>query len=520
MSDDRTFGLQTAKNAIWNSAFFVFSVFFGFITAPILVRKIGVDGFGLYGLIISVLAPLNLTNLGFGEATVKFVAQFYKEKNFGKVQEYISTTFFMSLCVGVFGAVALAFFGSSLAEAVFKIPVQQKIIVQQIFYVVAAGWFIQSIMSIFIAILPAVQNYKSLTIGNTILLVINSSLAICVVLFGGGLLGYTIATVTGTLISLIWWYVVTKRMLPQITFVPKLYKSAWQSSFRFGGWHTIGQVGGIMANQSDKYLLGTFLSTTAVGIYNVALSIEQTAYLSIWRLAEVLFPAFSSISNEPREHHFRLLMRATWLLTALAVSALISVIPISYDLLKLWINEDVARQGSIVLQMLCLGGTLGCAQNATYFYILGTGRTKLLALFSIISGVITFSVAFSVLPVYGLKAAGVSGVAAQIVFNLIVYPILYRKIFGKNLSFKTLFSAMYFPVLIGLGIAVGLSMSGLIHADNWFVLVFWYFLIAGITLSLIILLNRITPGYRERENDMRLITERVIINIKQYIRKK
>jgi len=519
MPDSQTFGIKTAKNAVWNVSFFIFSIFFGFITAPILVRKLGLEGYGLYGLIMSILAPLNLTNLGFGEATVKYVAQYYKEKNFAKVQEYISTTFFMSILVGVIGFILIFLFGSKVAVAIFLIPTKNLDIIHHLFHIVAFGWLLQNIVGIFLAVLPALQNYKYLTIGNTILLVFSSSVAITVVLLGGGLIGYTAATVLGSFVAMFYWYFTAKKLLPQVNFIPRLYKEVWKNSFRFGSWQTTAQVGGILANQSDKYLLGSYLSTAAVGIYNIAFSIEQTVYLIIWRLGEVLFPAFSYISDETPEHHFRLLMRASWLLTILAVSLLIPLIPISYDLLSLWINPAVAIKGSIVLQLMAIGGAMGCSNNATYFYLLGMGRTKVLAAASMISGIISFTVAFLTLPVYGLKVAGLAGVVVQLIMNGILVPLFFKKIFRQGMSYKILFASMYAPTIIGVLVSLGLHFSGIIVSPTWFHVILFYIIIVLLTFFLILITNHFMPYHQEREDDIKILYKKFVLVIKPLFNK-
>ena len=95
------------QNSFWNFVSFVFSLIVSFITVPIVVNKLGVEYFGIYGLITGMLAPLCLANLGFGEATIKYVAQYAHKGNPDKVRKYIATTYMMNGVVGIVGCLII-----------------------------------------------------------------------------------------------------------------------------------------------------------------------------------------------------------------------------------------------------------------------------------------------------------------------------------------------------------------------------------------------------------------------------
>jgi O-antigen/teichoic acid export membrane protein len=508
-SQNQTLAVKTVKNALWHiSGFFVTTVL-GLVVTSLVVNRIGIASFGLFGLIAAVLAPLSLANLGFGEATVKYVSQYVHEGDFNKAEQYISTTFFMNLLVGLGGAIVIAVFGRFVFTAFFHIEANYMATVKVCLYLVAAGWFFNQASAVLIGIPAAFQKYHFVAAGNMIIMLSNSILILLFVLGGGGLIGYTGATVAGSFINFFYWYVIAKRIFPTAKIRPAFHREVWRSSFHFGGWQAISQLGGIMAGQADKYLLGAFLTPAAVGIYNVSLTVQQRAYSSIFTMSEVLFPAFSSLSNESLELKADALMKASWMLTVVAVCVISPLIPLAHDLITLWINSDVAREGGLVLQTLAVAGTLGSATNATYFFLLGTGRTRTITLLAIITGVVTVIVSASVLPLFGLRAAGWSSIAAmfaQMAFVLIVL----RNVFGTVLSWSTIVTSLHAPILVGLLIALLIARTGHSVITTWPGLILAYVMLASLMLIATMAVNSLLPHGRERYNYIKTLIKSLL----------
>ncbi len=504
MHENQSLAVRTIKNALWHISGFAINTVLGLIVTSIVVKQIGVSYFGLFALMTAILAPLNLANLGFGEATVKYVAQYVHEGDMTKAEQYISTTFFMNLVVGVAGAFLIAVFGRFIFAAFFHLQQEQLEIVKICLYLVAIGWFANQATAVMIGIPAAFQKYHYVAAGNMLVMFINSTLILLFVLNGGGLIGYTGATVAGGFFSFFYWYFIAKKIFPSARIRPAFHLEVWKSSFHFGGWQAVAQLGGILANQIDKYLLGVFLNPAAVGIYNVALTVEQRAYSSVFTMSEVLFPAFSSITNQSLKLKAEALMKSSWMLTVAAVCVLAPLIPLAHDLLALWINFDVAREGSIVLQTLCVAGVLGCATNATYFFLLGSGKTRTITMLSVLTGAVAATASFAVLPRFGLKAAGWSSIAA-VITQIVLLNIVVRNIFGKILAWSYIVTSLYAPVIVGLSIAFMISLAGHPAATSWSQLILSYVFFSLVTLGGVMSANCSLPHGRERNEYMRML---------------
>ena len=448
-----TTGGRAIANSLWNIVPMVWSLLLGVATIPIIVKGIGMDHFGLFGLFAVLLAPLSMANLGFGEATIKYVAEHAATGDYNNCARFVRTTLFFNLAVGVAGGCLIVSTGPMLANRFFNIPARDSHLFNRCLALVGVNWAVNQASSVFMGIAPAMQRFRVVATGQMIVTTCTAVATVGAVLGGLGLFGYTAANLAGASLGLVVWYTAGKILLPRQDFSPRLDKAVWNRAFSFGVWQAAAQLGGMLASQAERFILGAYLIPKSVGLYNVAFSLETRAYQVVFKMSEVLFPIFSAAGADSLERKFLLLTRATWLLTSLSVCALVPMVGLAGPLLAAWINPETAREASLTLQVFSIGGILGCATNATYFFLLGTGRTKLVAVLSFVTGVSTVLGALLIIPRFGFRGAAFASLISMVVQQTLLIAYLLPRIFGPAFSLVKCFVAFHLPVAIGLALA-------------------------------------------------------------------
>jgi O-antigen/teichoic acid export membrane protein len=493
--------IKTIKNSLLNIASFVIGLLINFYLLRYVVEQIGIESYGISALLFVIIAPLNLTNLGFGEATTKFVAENVHQGNFVKAGAFIRTTFFMNLTIGVFGCLLVFFVGGPLVMRAFQAQINPELtqVVTNCMRVIAFGWLFNQCSATFMGVPVAMQQFKKVALGNLLSVIATALFTFLLLSQQWGLLGFTIATVLGQLVALLYWYFTAQLSMPTISLAPKIDKEAWKASFSYGGWQTIAQIGGILAQQAEKYVMGVMLNTASVGIYNVVLNIQQKIYMLVHKLSEVLFPMFSSISNDTEERKANILIKSTWITTSIAVTLLVSVIPFAHTLILLWMkNETIALQGEFVLQTICVAGAFGSATTAGYFFLLGIGKTQKITYIAILTGVVTVIASLIVLPIYGLKGAGWSALIASMAQSMAITRVMFTAL--KNVvPFTAILTAIFGPIFTGTSIAFGVYYLVPIAFTNWFSLGIGYLFMLVVTAISILFITRLLPHGKEHE---------------------
>lgn len=496
-------GRRLIQNALWNLVPYAWGFALNLLAVRIVVDRIGVGEFGLFGLLAAVLAPLTLANLGFGEATVKYVAGALHRNDLQEAGRYARTTLAQNLGVGVLGAVALAVVGPWVVGPLFHLGADAHHDATLVLRWIALGWIGTQAAGVFFGITAASQRFRLVAIGI-------ASTQTLVALGGGvgatlgGLGGYAAGTATGTIAGGLVWLLLVRQVLPGISLRPTVDPVAWREAFRFGGWQTIANLGTIAANQTERLLLGIFLTPSAVGYYNISQTFEQRVYAAVYALSQVLFPHFATLEEAPPERKAELLLRASWLLTALAVCVLAPLIPLAHPLLGIWISATAADAGAPVMQALALAGILGCATNASFFFLLGNGDTKSLAALSGVTGLATVVVAAVVLPRYGLRMAGVAAAASMVAQQGMLALVILPQVLGRAIRPLALVNALYAPVVAGL-VVVGITLVLGPAPRGWLMLALTYAAV-GVGCALAIgIITLVLPGRGERMRDLRTV---------------
>ncbi|MCC7003011.1 MAG: oligosaccharide flippase family protein [Gemmatimonadaceae bacterium] len=494
-------GQRLAANAVWNLLPFGLGFILNLAAVSLVVGWIGVDDFGLFGLLAVVLAPLTLANLGFGEATVKFVAEAAHAGDLETAGRYVRTTLAMNLLVGVAGALLLAFILPPLALRVFSLPAQELPRVTGVLRAIALSWLSNQAAAVFLAVPPAFQRFRLAALGHAITLTLLAGGGVLGA-YIGGLVGYAFGTAGGAAAGVVVWRTLARRLLPAVSLWPAFDRGAWHRSLRFGGWQAVAQLGTLAASQAERFLLGVFLSPGAVGYYNIAQGFEQRMYSAVYKMSEVLFPHFSTLSDVDPARKSGLLLRASWLLTSLAVCALAPLIPLAAPLLVTWISPEAGAQAAPVMQALAIAGILGCASNASFFFLLGMGDTRGLALLSGVTGIVTIVVALLVLPRWGLPVAGVAAAAAMIAQQLCLSAVLLPRRLGAALRPGALMAALYAPVVAGLAVAALAFAAGASAVRGWPAVIGGYAAVGLLTAIAIGAISEVMPGRDERRRDI------------------
>lgn len=250
----------------------------GLISTLILARLLTPEDFGivvLAGLIVAVLDAL--TDFRFGQALVHYQDATDDEYN---------TAWTFNLIRGM-AVAAILVGGAWLFAAIFKEP---RLV--EVFWVLGL-----------IAILNGLQNIGTVQFTKDIRFDREFRLSI------GPKIGTFVVTVTLALLWRSYWALIAGMVAGSVVrlalsyvmhpYRPRFCVSASRRLFAFSAWLMGGQVITLINQRLEQFLIGGFLSTALVGVYNVAYELAAMATSElVGPAAQALFPGFSKIAND------------------------------------------------------------------------------------------------------------------------------------------------------------------------------------------------------------------------------
>lgn len=510
---ERTSSFHLLGNSAWNAAAFLTAVGLNLLVLPFVVLRLGVAAFGVAGLVTACVAPALAFSTALALSTTRELAQRLAPEERDDARRFFATALLLGCVVGGLTTAILALGGAPFARHAFNLNGNAARDLELAFMFGAGGWFCQCLSAVFLALFTARQDYPrvaSISVASAIV-----STASMVVLIprwpqASTLLG---CQALGFATSLLAAFAISRRVLAKWLAPPALDRAALAGLINLGGWQFAAQGCGMIAAQADRYLLGAFLQPQFVGFYTIAQRLEEAVYIGILKVGEILFPFFSSLQKEPADRIADLLFRSSWVLNALAASALGALIPVAGPLLHLWTGEEVAAQAQRLLVVLSIAGMMGCNANVFVFYLLANGRSRAIALISLVTALFTLVTSAVALPLFGWQAAGWSslvGVSGQIAVTM----FLLRQSFDLADMWSRVAHFVLLP--LGTGIATALALrccagDQLFNvATGWWYVGGSYCLAAGIIFGVVVAVSRIGPHGAVCWQDLGAIVSRLL----------
>ena len=458
-------GARLVSNSRWNLIAFGISLVINFATIPIVISYIGLDAFGAAGLVLAIYAPFMLVGTVLGQAMVRELSPRMAAGDFEHAAPVLSTGLF--LC-GAGSAAVVALLVLAGESSVYFLSKQSSATVNWslAFLVAGFGWAAQQGVMILQATVAATQRYASLA-GISIAAAVASSASIVAgSMLLPGYLGFLLGTSIGFLLSLALWVVWVRRLMPLLFPLPRFGWREVRGITEFGKWLGGAHFAGAVGNQVDRYVLGALAPLAVVGQYNVAMRLQEVVHMGLLKATEVLFPHFTVTADDPLERRASFFIQASWILNVLGVAALAPLIPLSSELLTLWINKETADGGAQMLRTLAAAGILGCGVNVYYFFAIGTGQSARIAGLTVAHAVLTVGLTIIAITTFGPLAAGAGYLVANAI-RLGVTVWFTGQQFSTVVSMRKLMQGTLPPLIAGLLIAVAWWQSGWLAPAGW-----------------------------------------------------
>ena len=413
MADDAESGVSTALQSVARGAGArVISLsavrILGFVTTFLLTHSLGASLYGIYsfGKTLNSIAA-EITNLGTDQSIVRFLPHYEGERTAQNrvVGLATLTSFVGGLVVG-----AILYFA---APVITEYTLKQPLLVPVLRLFAATLVFITltgCISNVFRALeLPgyqvisgsiARQVFRLITVGT-------------IVVIGATLIGVLVAVVVAWILAFIFgvWL-----LLSRLDLRPSLEGSR-PSLSRFYSYSvplTLGDVGVLIQKQVDVLMIGIFLPSSAVGIYNLSLVLSQAIGIP-GTATNTLYPAIASRMYSAGEHEDlqSVYKRVTrWAFTA---ALLIGVGLLSLSSTALSVFGKGFSSGAEVLSLLCIAVLVNLASGPTGITLNMTDHQYLTMLNQWGAGIANVVLNYLFIPRFGLSGAAYATVIVMAV---------------------------------------------------------------------------------------------------------
>jgi O-antigen/teichoic acid export membrane protein len=509
MSVDLKDRYQTKKNLVFNFLTFLVNATIGIFIPPFLIKKLGVDAYGLIPVSMSITSVMLLVTVSINGTLSRFLSLDF-EKNSVSANKTFNTAFF-SLLILILVLLPLSIYFSFNASAFLSIPIRVLDDSKWLFLTVLIAFLINTFASLYNSI-AYVKNRIDLRNGSVIISRLSTLVFLGLFFYLGFIKihAFGIATLIATFLGLIYSYFTFKKLANEITISFKYFDSTQlRRMSSLGFWLIINQIGVLFFLQTDIIIVNHLKGAELSGVYATLLQWSFLIRTLVGIVSGILGPLVLSLfAKEQFERLKTITVFSTKILGLFTSFVSCIIIYFSRDILLIWLGVGyIQYQWLFILTIVHLGFNLSVSSivnlNIAYnkvkvpgYVALGTGLLNVLVGYLLLK--------YSALGLYSIAIAGFISLSIK---NLFFTPYYAAKI--MNISRSTYFRPIYPSFLIVSGILILVVVYPSSHfqiAQSWLKLILH---MGGFSLVLAAILFKVSLTDKDRQEISSLILSKV-----------
>lgn len=413
--------------------------FKGIILLPILTKNISIIDYGIWAQVMVTLGIVpNLMILGLPGAMVRFLPSV-------KTKEELQDIFYSFLSVvtvtGMLAAFAIYILSGSIANLLFN---GNSLIVEILSLIV----FFETLEIVFFNYFRATQQIKKYSALKFLREISLMVLVSVFVLQGRGLLGALEALLAK---SIIIFLISTMIIVSQLGLkLPRFNNLA--SYLRYGIPTVPGNMSQWIVNSSDRYVIGGFLGTSAVGYYSPGYTLGNIVRTFIAPLNFILPMIISKHYDEGNLDEVKnYLSYSLKYFLALGIPASFGLSLLSKQLLEILSTPEIAEQSYLITPFVALSALLFGAFLIFKEVAMLVKKTNVLGTIWLVAAVLNIGLNILLIPYIGIIAAAITTMLSfMVALALITYYSLRFLRFDMNFGFilKSVFSSVLMSGII------------------------------------------------------------------------
>jgi O-antigen/teichoic acid export membrane protein len=440
-------GKVIAKNTIYNLSGNIVPILFALVFVPPLIKGLGAERFGILSIAWMIVGYFSFFDFGIGRGLTKIIAEKIGQNQTGEIAKIFWTSLFIMFTVSLIVVVVLTFFVPSLA-GLFKISKNFQPESRKIFYLLAFSIPIVTTMAGLRGSLEAYQKFATINLIKVILGIFT---------FLGPFL---VLMVTNSLFWIVSFLIFTRVVIWILYFIQcllinksirkefRLDFSSIRPVLKFSIWITAANIVVPLIQYSDRFLIGTLISASALTYYVTPYEVISKLILIPDALSGVLFPVFSASFFSNPDIAKKLFLRGAKFIFLILYPIVFLIVTFSFEGIKMWLGVTFANNSFLILQFLAIGIMMNCISLIPTNFFQGIGKPKISTLIALIEfPLYVFSMWISIKH-FGLNGAALTFLIAT-TFNVSILFIMANRLYSIRIKSVTKVF-MLLPFLLGM----------------------------------------------------------------------
>jgi O-antigen/teichoic acid export membrane protein len=414
------------KNTLYNTIGKFWGILVVLFLTPYIVSRLGVERYGIWALLTSLVGYIGFLDLGVGGSYVRYIAEYYTQKDYSKVNQVVNTGFLF--CLGLaFILIPLALFFTEPLLTFLKLDPSTYPEIKFVFFWGVVIFSLSNATFVFGSVQTGLQR---MDITNIVAMISTIPYALGVVLFlefGYGLRGLMILVGIMWVINTVINFWIAKRILPGFSFNPFLFEGKmFVELLRFGIKLQISRLAQLISFQVDKLLITYFLSVGMVTFYDLGAKIAGSIRRLPLLLVSALVPASAEIfAKGDKEGLSRLYFRGSKYLFAASAPLFFFVVACSEMLVRVWIGPGYDLASSVI-RILSIGYFFNLIMRVASSLALGMGKPEFEMKYGILMSVLNFGLSLILIIKFGFYGVLVGTALSLTVGSFYFFRLFHR----------------------------------------------------------------------------------------------
>ncbi|MFJ1253096.1 flippase [Cupriavidus sp. CuC1] len=372
--------MSLRRNTLWNLAGTGLPFLLGALTIPYLLKKIGVEAFGVLTLVWALVGYFSLFDFGLGRALTQQVASARSTGLLSDLPSLVKTGLWFTAGTGVIGGLALAALSNLLAQRWLNVSVALQPSTVQALLIAALGIPLTTVTTGLRGILEAYEDFRIVNLLRIVLGTANFGLPALSAMFIGDSLAWMVAGLIAVRVLVLFghaWSV--HRKLPAGWISAGFSPQKMRGLLSFGAWMTVSNIIGPLMVTADRFVISAVLGASFVAYYTVPSEMLTRVLILPGAVTAALFPRLASILTSDPDGANALYRRCIALVSSVMAPLCLLIAACSYWGLTLWLGRDFADHSWSIVVVMAVGILLNGVAFVPFAAIQAAGHAHMTA---------------------------------------------------------------------------------------------------------------------------------------------